>query len=63
MKKVFALIAFVCLLSGCSGLEVGGKFGIYRVDEKQDSSRTYRRATPLKCYFVNCAETDETQGS
>lgn len=51
-------------LTGCSGMEVGGRLGVYRVDERQDSSRTYRQATPLKCYFVNCsAGLDEQQGS
>lgn len=51
------------LTQGCSGLEVGGKFGVYAVDERQDSSRTYKRP-PLKCMFVSCPQaSEEVQGS
>jgi hypothetical protein len=51
--------------SGCSGMEVGGRLGVYRVDERQDSSRTHREAVPWKCYFVPCTTTTagEAQGS
>lgn len=49
--------------SGCSGMEVGGRLGVYRVDERQESQRTYRQAVPLKCYFTSCAPADEAQGS
>jgi hypothetical protein len=48
-----ALIAILC--SACAGMEIGGRAGIYRVDEQQSSSRTYRQDTkPIKCMFVNC---------
>ena len=62
----FAVAAYlVAATSGCSGIEIGlGKVGIYRVDERQDSSRTYRNAVPFKCYFTSCApSSDEAQGS
>lgn len=51
--------------SGCSGVELGGRLGVYRVDERQESQRTYRQAVPLRCYFTSCAAaaTDEPQGS
>lgn len=52
---------------GCGGMEIGGRLGVYRVDEKQDSSRTYRQNPSLRCYFVNCeapaSESDESKGS
>jgi hypothetical protein len=63
------LLVLVCgvmmIVTGCSGLEVGGRLGVYRVDERQDSSRTYRQNVPLKCYFTSCGSTeqDEAQGS
>jgi len=47
-------IAIWC--SGCAGVEVGGKFGLYRVDERADSSATVQAQTkPLKCYIVDCS--------
>jgi hypothetical protein len=56
-----------CLTTGCSGVELGGRLGVYRVDERQDSSRTYRNSIPWKCYLVNCApagaDDEERQGS
>lgn len=39
----------ICLLSGCTGIEAGGKLWITRVDEKQESQRTHN--VPLKCYL------------
>jgi hypothetical protein len=48
--------------TGCAG--IGASANIYRIDEHQESHKTYRNAIPLKCYFVNCApEADEAQGS
>lgn len=44
-------------LSACSGLEFGAKAGLYRVDERQESSAmTRHNAVPLKCYFVQCEQ-------
>lgn len=52
-KMVAALVMIAC--SACTGIEIGGKAGIYRVDERQDSSRTnVENRVPLKCYFVDC---------
>lgn len=63
MKRLL-LISVIVLVSGCSGMEIGGKAWISRVDEKQESQRTYRANVPLKCYFTNCApEASEAQGS
>jgi len=53
--KILYCCAFLCLLSGCTGMEVGGRLGVYRVDERQESSRTHlENKVPLKCYFVDC---------
>lgn len=54
------------LVTGCAGVELGGKFGMYRVDERKESQATYQRNTkPLKCWFVDCSPktTEEVQGS
>jgi hypothetical protein len=60
--KVFICCAVLCLVSGCTGIEIGGRLGIYRVDERQESSRTnVENKVPLRCYFVNCFETTETK--
>lgn len=49
------LWALIIFASGCAGMEVGGRAGIYRVDETQSSYATHARNTkPLKCLFVNC---------
>jgi hypothetical protein len=52
---IFAALAL--LVSGCSGIEIGGKAWIMKVDEAQSSQRTNAQP-PLKCLFVNCAQTD-----
>lgn len=55
MRKVIALCLALGALSGCSGMEIGGKAWIASIDEKSESSRTYRSNVPLKCYFTDCA--------
>lgn len=61
---VYAAVAVGMLLTtGCAGVELGGRLGLYRVDERADSSATVQAQTkPLKCYFVNCTE-GESRGS
>lgn len=55
MKTYLCLGVVLSLLSGCTGLELGGRLGVYRVDERQESSRTnVENKVPLKCYFVDC---------
>jgi len=62
MKTVttFAIVMLAATMSGCTGLEIGGKAWITRVDERQESQRTHREnAVPLKCYlWENCSQTD-----
>ena len=55
-KIIMAALALV--VSGCSGIEIGGKAWIMKVDEAQSSQRTYAQP-PLKCLFVNCAASNE----
>jgi hypothetical protein len=53
------VICAICTvyLTGCAGVELGGKFGLYRVDERADNSATVQAQTkPFKCYWVNCSE-------
>jgi hypothetical protein len=57
ISNVFKFIVGVIVLccSACTGIEMGGKVGVYRVDERQESSRTnVENRVPLKCYFVDC---------
>ena len=52
---VAGMLAVLATVSGCRGIEVGGRLGVYRVDEREESSRmTRHNAVPLKCYFVQC---------
>jgi hypothetical protein len=49
------LVYTIALGIGLSGFELGAKAGLYRVDERQESSAmTRHNAVPLKCYFVQC---------
>jgi hypothetical protein len=62
----YVLLMLVCGLimattSGCSGIELGGRLGVYRVDTYSNSVHTQRKPLPLKCYFVNCEEKEEEQ--
>ena len=54
---VAGMLAVLATVSGCSGVEIGGRLGVYRVDEREESSRmTRHNAVPLKCYFVQCEQ-------
>ena len=58
-----ALLILTAILSGCSGIEIGGKAWIMKVDEAASSQKT-NATPPLKCLFVNCQEkAEEVQGS
>jgi hypothetical protein len=58
MKRAIAIVLGLSVLTGCSGMEIGGKAWIASIDEKSESSRTYRQNVPLKCYFTDCKTTD-----
>ena len=57
MGRLFcAFVVIVC--SGCTGMEVGGKLWVSRVDERQESQRTHN--VPLKCYlWADCSQQAE----
>jgi len=48
------VIAMTTLSTGCSGMEIGGKLGVYAVDERSEIQRTQSKSMPLKCRFVSC---------
>lgn len=55
MTKIILLSTLLLAISGCTGIEVGGRLGIYRVDQQVNSSQTnVQNKVPLKCYFVEC---------
>jgi hypothetical protein len=58
-----ALLVIVATLSACSG--IGFKTEVYRIDERQESSRTHRKPMGLKCLFTDCdtRTVDESAGS
>lgn len=49
MAAIAAVI--VNMLTGCSGIEVGGKVGVYRVDQHQETTSFRGASLPLKCYL------------
>lgn len=58
LAYVAAVVAVVANLVGCTGMEVGGKLWVSRVDERQESQRTHN--VPLKCYlWSNCNQPTE----
>lgn len=60
MRKIGIVIGVVLLVSGCAGVELGGKLGLYRVDERADRSNTYAKQTkPFRCLFVECGNGTE----
>ena len=70
MEKVIAYGLVLCCAyliasqMGCSGLEIGGSLGVYRVDTHKQASETYHKPTPWICYFKSCeSETKEVEGS
>jgi len=49
------LLAVLVMASGCTGIEMGGKLWISRVDERQESQKTHN--IPLKCYlWQDCSQ-------
>jgi len=44
---VGAMLAVLASVSGCSGIEVGGRLGVYRVDEREESSRMLFRLNAI----------------
>lgn len=65
MKRIRRIVALILALGcvGCSGMEIGTKAWIQRRDEHSESMKTHQRPIPMRCYFTNCADTQEAQGS
>lgn len=58
LAYVAVVIAVVINCVGCTGMEVGGKLWVSRVDERQESQRTHN--VPLKCYlWSDCKQQTE----
>lgn len=58
LAYIATVITVVINLMGCTGIEAGGKLWITRVDEKQESQKTYN--VPLKCYlWADCNQLTE----
>lgn len=58
LAYVAAVVAVIINCVGCTGMEVGGKLWVSRVDERQESQRTHN--VPLKCYlWSNCNQPTE----
>lgn len=56
--------AMLALFTGCAGTELYSKVGWRRVDEQQEQQRTFRQETlPLICYFKDCRNGGEANGS
>ena len=59
MKAYICLGVVLSLLSGCTGLELGGRLGVYRVDTYSQSVETKKQPLPLKCYlWADCTTTE-----
>lgn len=58
----------IALASGCSiaspgGFELGGKLGLYSVDERSESTQVVTKNVPWKCRFTNCENQEVARGS
>ena len=58
MKAIIATTLWVAgyaiatvMLTGCAGVELGARAGLYRVDQRQESQATHAKPLPLKCYI------------
>lgn len=59
-----SLLVATLLLTGCAGVELGGKLGMYRVDERADESKTVQAQTkPFICYWKQCTQEELAHGS
>jgi hypothetical protein len=51
--------------TGCSfsGMELGGKVGLYGIKDRDETIVTKSRGQPLRCLWDKCGEAGEAQGS
>jgi len=52
----------ISALTGCGGLELGGKVGLYHVNEREMQESSKVKQEPMSCWFKNCNSV-EAQGS
>lgn len=52
----FGAIGIIIFMTGCSGIELGGTVGLYKVDERSQETKVATKGLPLKCWFTNCEE-------
>lgn len=50
-------------MTGCGGMELGGKLGLYAVDQRNEEVKTATFNQPLKCRFWTCPEQGVSRGS
>ncbi len=50
---VAVLAGMMCFGSGCAGIELGGKVGLYRVDERQESQKTFVNPKQLSVTYCH----------
>ena len=62
MTAAAGALAIALFFSGCGGLELGGRLGVYRVDDRQEQVQVKTINQPMKCLFVPCNQS-EVQGS
>lgn len=62
MKRLI-MIVIVVSMSACAGIEAGGKFGLYAVDDRREVQETRSKARPLVCLWKKCDEYGNIQGS
>ena len=48
---ISTLLWVATVTAGCAGVELGGKMGIYAVDQREEVQTTKSRSKPLKCLW------------
>jgi len=49
-------LAVAVYATGCAGVELGGKVGLYAVDERTERQETRSVAKPLRCIWNDCSD-------
>lgn len=62
MKKIIIGV-LIAVLTGCGGMELGGKLGVYRIDDRSEAITVKTADKPLKCLFIECPGLENIKGS
>lgn len=62
VRDLWLLLGGACVLfylTGCAtmkpgGFEIGGKLGLYAVEEREESTTTRTGSKPMVCWFRDC---------